>query len=180
MSSSNLVISLRTIFLPQRHGARNGQWAEPTRTGRQRPAWLVFIVLVLSVSWPVLGAQQVAISKLDWQKQQSETPTKGAYPEAPQRAHRLYKQSPLVLPKPEWPAAKKPHSSRGWRFKSPAVGTGSLVTAYEDQRTAVQQAKNQQESVMLERAGSTPLVGDLPEELRQFDLRLDFGLEFNF
>ncbi|MBS3805786.1 MAG: hypothetical protein KGY54_14665 [Oleiphilaceae bacterium] len=153
-----------------------------------------FILLVLSASWPALGAQQIATSKAAWEQQRQETSDLSGETtrpvaeilgqgeaSAPQEWTALVPDgAPLVLPQPVWPPSRKIESGRGWQLKNPAVGTGSLVTTYEDSRTAVQIAQDQQESAMTQAAPPAPLMEDLPDELQQLNLRLEFGVEFRF
>lgn len=135
---------------------------------------ILFIVLVLSAPGPALGEQPIAVSKLEWAKQQR------GESDPRQQAPLVYDGSSIVLPQPESPPVQTTEIGRGWRLKNPEVGTGSLVTTYEDKRTAIQIAQGQQESAMTRAAPPAPLLEDLPDEFQQFNLRLDFGVEFRF
>ncbi len=88
--------------------------------------------------------------------------------------------NPVVLPQPEWPPEKRErYEDRGWHLIQPAFSTDTTV-GYKDSRDAVQIAQTQQDAD-LAKASNTSLTQDhLPEALRGFVYRIDFGVEYRF
>lgn len=93
------------------------------------------------------------------------------------RCHSPY--SPLVLPQPTWPEPANAASGRGLQFLDPSIGTGRVQT-YEDSRTAVQVAEDQQDSELAGSAATPAGLENLPDALQGLNYRIDFGVEYRF
>lgn len=88
--------------------------------------------------------------------------------------------NPVVLPQPEWHQKEAGrHDGRGWYLIQPSFTTDTTV-GYQDSRDAVKIAQSQQDAEMAS-AHDTSLSQDhLPEALRGFVYRIDFGVEYRF
>ncbi|MGP4845188.1 hypothetical protein ACTXGQ_13715 [Marinobacter sp. 1Y8] len=165
--------------LPQRACLRNDDNDSAGRPKRTSPGQWGPIAVILA-AFGLLGepaSVNGAIADWHYDPQRDSRMTRCSSLSAPGTPEDI---NPVVLPQPQW-HPKKPgrNEDRGWYLIQPAFTTDTTV-GYRDSRDAVQIAQSQQDAD-LAKASNTSLSQDhLPEALRGFVYRIDFGIEYRF